>query len=97
MKLGALDYLTKPFGPEALALTWRERDSNDRPSALPSTGARIHRVGVFFRAAMAGLETQLQRILPPTSGFMAQERRRLRSGQGETGTGKTTHCAMDSQ
>ncbi|MBM3834579.1 MAG: sigma-54-dependent Fis family transcriptional regulator [Verrucomicrobia bacterium] len=91
MRLGALDYLVKPFDPAQLPLVisrarrtkQSERlDEHRRTEASQSTG------GFFFGSSLAGLEAQLQKILAAD--------RRLQSNlppvliQGETGTGKTT-------
>ncbi|MFM7815735.1 MAG: response regulator [Verrucomicrobiota bacterium] len=48
MKLGALDYLTKPFEPEALALVMA-RVSRNRWLASPNTGVRNPMRPSFFR------------------------------------------------
>ncbi|MSU36324.1 MAG: sigma-54-dependent Fis family transcriptional regulator [Pedosphaera sp.] len=88
MKLGALDYLPKPFEPEALALSLtrvrktkaterveehRQKETTDNP--------------FYFGDSLANLQVQLERIL--------HSDRRMQTGlapvliQGETGTGKT--------
>ncbi|MBX3731850.1 MAG: sigma-54-dependent Fis family transcriptional regulator [Verrucomicrobiae bacterium] len=92
MKLGALDYLTKPFEPEALALSLaRARQQRQAVRAAEHRRADAPISSFFFGASLAGLEGQLQRILTAD--------RRLHEGgatpspvliQGETGTGKTT-------
>lgn len=89
MKLGALDYLTKPFEPEALALTLaRVRKSRQSARAEEHRHADSADLSFFFGPGLAPLESQLERIL------LAD--RRLESGLppvlllGETGTGKTT-------
>ncbi len=89
MKLGALDYLPKPFEPEALALSLsrvrktkaterveehKQKESTDNP--------------FFFGDSLASLQSQLDKIL--------HSDRRMQTAlaailiQGETGTGKTT-------
>ena len=92
MKLGALDYLTKPFEPEALALTLaRARQQRQAVRVAEHRRSDSPEAGFFFGSALAGLETQLQRIL-------AADQRLHGAGstpppvliQGETGTGKTT-------
>lgn len=90
MKLGAIDYLPKPFEPEALALALA-RGRRSRQSAR----AEEHRqaalapdLNFFFGDTLQPLQVQLDRIL------LAD--RRLETGLppvlllGETGTGKTT-------
>ena len=92
MKLGALDYLTKPFEPEALALTLaRGRQQRQAARAAEHRKSDAPESGFLFGSALAGLETQLQRIL-------GADHRLQGAGatpppvliQGETGTGKTT-------
>jgi len=88
MRLGALDYLLKPFDADQLALVI-ERTRNARQSAR----AQKHRQTTepaddfFFSPALAALEDQLKRILAAderTGGALAPI-----LIQGETGTGKT--------
>ncbi len=89
IQLGALDYLQKPFEPEALALTLA-RARRTRQSAR----AEEHRRGqspdltFFFGDQLAPLEGQLQRILA------ADRRMEFHLPPvlllGETGTGKST-------
>lgn len=92
MKLGALDYLTKPFEPESLALTLgRARQNRQAVRAAEHRKADAPEAGFFFGATLAALEVQLQRIL-------SADQRLNATGstpppvliQGETGTGKTT-------
>jgi len=89
IKLGALDYLTKPFEPESLTLTLNrarktraaERIEQHKKSDAPEQH-------FFFGTALAGLQGQLDKILAAD--------RRMGTAlppvliQGETGTGKTT-------
>jgi DNA-binding NtrC family response regulator len=92
MKLGALDYLTKPFEPESLVLTLaRARQQRQAVRAAEHRKAEAPEAGFFFGATLAGLENQLQRILT------ADQRLHAAGStpppvliQGETGTGKTT-------
>lgn len=89
MKLGALDYLTKPFEPEALSLTLtrarKVRAAERVEQHKKRDAAEQH---FYFGSALAGLESQLQKILAAD--------RRMGTGLppvlivGETGTGKTT-------
>jgi two-component system, NtrC family, response regulator AtoC len=89
MKLGALDYLVKPFELPELSLVI-ERARRARQSARIDEHRRTaekHK-GFYFGNALAGLEQQLEKIL-------AADRRietRLPPVliEGETGTGKTT-------
>lgn len=89
MKLGALDYLTKPFEPEALSLTLtraRKVRATERVEQHKKRDAAEQHF--FFGSALAALEVQLQKIL-------AADRRMGTSLPpvliiGETGTGKTT-------
>ncbi|MFM7554544.1 MAG: sigma-54-dependent transcriptional regulator, partial [Verrucomicrobiota bacterium] len=87
MRLGALDYLTKPFEPEALALTLR-RARSVRAVRRVAEQQRSGSPGYFFCTARAGLKTQIERILAAD--------RRMETHlppvliEGETGTGKTS-------
>lgn len=92
MKLGALDYLTKPFEPEALALVMaRARQQRQSARVTEHRRADAPESTFFFGAALSSLESQLARIL-------AADQRLQGTGatlppvliQGETGTGKTT-------
>lgn len=93
MKLGAADYLAKPFEPDELALrlarAWREQ-RRERAEDFRAN-ARAAKVGgpeLHFGASLRGVELQLERIL-------AADRARTDTPppvliEGETGTGKTT-------
>lgn len=89
MRLGALDYLAKPFEVEELPLVIT-RAQRGRQSARLDEHRRGEAAspGLFFGTALASLEAQLQKILAAD--------RRMQTGlppvliQGETGTGKTT-------
>lgn len=87
MRLGALDYLVKPFDPLELPLVI-QRARRARQSSRADEHRREQQAAFFFGPALAGLETQLQKILTAD--------RRMQGPlppvliQGETGTGKTT-------
>jgi len=87
MRLGALDYLVKPFDPLELPLVIG-RAQRAKQSSRADEHRRVEQDTFFFGSALAGLETQLQRILAAD--------RRLQGAlppvliEGETGTGKTT-------
>lgn len=88
MRLGAADYLVKPFETEELPFVL-ERNWRMRQSARVEEHRRSDRAqeGFFFGEAMGSIEAHLRKILP------AYER--LQEGlppvliQRETGTGKT--------
>ena len=89
MKLGALDYLTKPFEPAALALVLtRARQTRQTARAAEHRRAEAPEQAFFFGDALAPLQAQLDKIVAAD--------RRMQTGlapvliQGETGTGKTT-------
>lgn len=87
MRLGALDYLVKPFDPLELPLVIA-RVRKSKQSSRAAEHRREEEDGFFFGSALADLEGQLQRILAAD--------RRMQGPlppvliQGETGTGKTT-------
>ncbi len=91
MRLGALDYMVKPFEPEELPLVIA-RARRMRQSARVEEHRRNDEAqsggGFFFGSALGDLERQLERILVAD--------RRMQGPlppvliQGETGTGKTT-------
>jgi len=87
MRLGALDYLVKPFDPLELPLVIR-RALRTKQSVRAEEHRREGQDGLFFGSALAGLETQLQRVLTAD--------RRMQGNlppvliEGETGTGKTS-------
>ena len=87
IRLGALDYLTKPFEPEALALTLRRARSTQAGRRVAEQ-QRAESPGYFFGNALAGLKIQIERILAAD--------RRMETHlapvliEGETGTGKTS-------
>ncbi|MFT3870097.1 MAG: sigma-54 dependent transcriptional regulator [Nibricoccus sp.] len=90
MRLGAGDYLTKPFEPEALPLAFarcRLQHNAKRRDEHRSTGSGAKPDQLFFGQSLAGLRTQLDTIL-------AADRRLERQLpavliEGETGTGKS--------
>jgi DNA-binding NtrC family response regulator len=99
MRLGALDYLVKPFDPEELALVIN-RARRSRQSARLDEHRRneVTTSGdvFFFGASLAELESQLKKIL--AADCRVGEFLPPVLIQGETGTGKTTiarwlhHC-----
>lgn len=91
MRLGALDYLTKPLEPgEVLLIVARARRA--RRSARLDEHQRDDRVqttdGFFFGNALAGVERQLEKILAADRRLETQLPPVLILG--ETGSGKTT-------
>ncbi|MDX2108908.1 MAG: sigma-54 dependent transcriptional regulator [Verrucomicrobiota bacterium] len=88
MKLGAGDYLSKPFDPEELPLVF-SRLKRATQSARLGEHERQSRIesSFFFDASMAAIKAQLERIIAAD--------KRLGEGlpavliEGETGTGKT--------
>ncbi len=92
IKLGALDYLPKPFEPEALGLVLaRARRSRQSQRAAEHRQTEAPENHFFFGSSLSQLEGQLRKIL--------QADDRLDGAgsplppvliQGETGTGKTT-------
>jgi two-component system response regulator AtoC len=91
MRLGAGDYLSKPFEPDELPIAFlrcRERRSVARRDALGSTEhSRENSEDLFFGESLAPIKGQLDMILATD--------RRLEKGlpsiliEGETGTGKS--------
>lgn len=87
MRLGALEYLVKPFDPAELPVVIGRARRGRQAGRL-----REHRqeesAGLFFGSSLAGLERQLRKIIEADA--------RMERGlspvliQGETGTGKTT-------
>lgn len=91
MKLGALDYLIKPFEPGELLLVFNRVRRGRQVARLEQRRREEETVaedGFFFGASLAGLRDQLEKIIATD--------RRMQSRlppvliQGETGTGKTT-------
>src|SRR6516225_5784582 len=86
MRLGALDYLVKPFDPLELRLVI-SRVRRSKQSARAAEHARVDETGFFFGSALADLEAQLKRILAADARMQGPLPPVLI--QGETGTGKT--------
>jgi DNA-binding NtrC family response regulator len=91
MRLGALDYLVKPFDPAEVPLVVaraRRVRQSARVEEHRRSDAAFSGAGFFFGAALAPLEQRLEKILA------ADERMQTHLPpvliQGETGTGKTT-------
>ena len=89
MRLGAADYLVKPFEPAELPLVIGRAQRSKRSARLDEfRGRDSTEREFFFGQSLAPLEGQMQRILA------ADQRMRERLPpvliQGETGTGKTT-------
>src|SRR5689334_13231078 len=91
IRLGALDYLVKPFEPEELPLVIaRARRSRQTARVEEHRRSDDAQSGgtFFFGPALAGLERQLDKILGADARMLSQLPPVLI--QGETGTGKTT-------
>src|SRR5438477_8600988 len=89
LRLGALDYLVKPFDPAELPLVVGRAQRSKRSTRLEehrrrNTGEREF----FFGESLADLEGQLQKIIVADNRM--QERLSPVLIEGETGTGKTT-------
>jgi two-component system, NtrC family, response regulator AtoC len=91
MRLGALDYLVKPFDPAELPMALhraRRAKQTERIDEQKRSDASQSRETFFFGSSLAELESQLEKILGAD--------RRLESHlppvliEGETGTGKST-------
>lgn len=89
IQLGALDYLTKPFDPDALALALaRARRTRQSARAEEHRRSESTDLNYFFGSQLTQLEAQLQRILAADRRMETQLPPVLILG--ETGTGKTT-------
>jgi DNA-binding NtrC family response regulator len=88
MRLGAVDYLVKPFDPAELPLVLDRARRARQAARLEERRREETTHSLFFGEALAGLEAQLEKILSAD--------RRVEGPlapvliQGETGTGKTT-------
>jgi DNA-binding NtrC family response regulator len=91
MRLGALDYLAKPFDPAELPLVVgraRRAKQSERLDEFQKSDSKRSGDDFFFGTALAPMQAQLDKILAADS--------RMQSGlppaliHGETGTGKTT-------
>jgi DNA-binding NtrC family response regulator len=87
MRLGALDYLVKPFDPLELPLVIN-RVRRSKQSSRADEHRREEENGFFFGSALVDLQTQLQRIIAADHRMQGPLPPVLI--QGETGTGKTT-------
>jgi len=87
MRLGALDYLVKPFDALELPLVMT-RVRRSKQTSRVQEHRRDGEAGFFFGSALADLEAQLQRILAADGRMHGPLPPVLI--QGETGTGKTT-------
>jgi two-component system, NtrC family, response regulator AtoC len=87
MRLGALDYLVKPFDALELPLVMT-RVRRSKQTSRAQEHRRDEEAGFFFGSALSDLEAQLQRILAADERMHGPLPPVLI--QGETGTGKTT-------
>ena len=87
MRLGAVDYLAKPFDPAELQLVIA-RARRGRQSARVREHRARQETEFYFGTALAGLEKHLQKIVAADQRI--QEFLPPILIQGETGTGKTT-------
>jgi DNA-binding NtrC family response regulator len=91
IRLGATDYLVKPFDPGELPLVIARAQRTRNTARLDeqrrdATGSAA--AGFFFGRSLAGVETQLEKILEADTRMQTQLPPVLI--HGETGTGKTT-------
>lgn len=88
IKLGAGDYLAKPFDPEELRLVFtRLRQNRQRDRLVEHARRGEEREGLFFGESLAAVGQQLERILQAEQRLAANPPPILIVG--ETGTGKT--------
>ncbi len=96
MRLGALDYLVKPFEPALLPLVMRRARRARQSSRLAEHALKTEtEAGLFFGASLAPLREQLEKILNADRRLQARLPPVLIIG--ETGTGKSSlarwlHC-----
>jgi two-component system, NtrC family, response regulator AtoC len=89
MRLGALDYLVKPFDVEELPLVIARARKSKQTARLDEHRREAGGADkFFFGSAMVGLEQQLEKILAADRRMIEQLPPVLI--EGETGTGKTT-------
>ena len=91
MRLGALDYLVKPFDPAELPLVIaraRRARQSARLDEHRRSDARHSGENFFFGSSLAALEKQLEKILTADARMVTHLPPALI--EGETGTGKTT-------
>jgi len=89
LRLGALDYLVKPFDPAELPLVVGRAQRSKRSARLEEHRRRnTAEREFFFGESLADLEGQLQKIIAADNRM--QERLSPVLIEGETGTGKTT-------
>jgi len=88
MRLGAIDYLVKPFEMAELSLVFARARRSQQSARLNEHRREVSGQNLFFGPSLAALEAQLEKILAAD--------RRMEGHlppvliQGETGTGKTT-------
>src|SRR5213593_3100332 len=89
MRLGALDYLVKPFDLAELPLVIGRARQTKKMARLDEHRRReAPERAFFFGGSLAGLENQLEKIIAADNRMQARLSAVLI--QGETGTGKTT-------
>jgi two-component system, NtrC family, response regulator AtoC len=89
MKLGALDYLVKPFDPGVLPLVMnRARQARQQARKAEHLRAASAEEGFFFGEALAGVRAQLDKVIVADQRMGTTLPPVLIAG--ETGTGKTT-------
>ncbi|VGO22612.1 sigma-54-dependent transcriptional regulator [Pontiella sulfatireligans] len=89
MRLGALDYLVKPFDPALLPLVMRRaRQVRQTSRASEHEREKEEQSGFFFGSSLAPLRGQLEKIL--AADIRLQQHLSPVLITGETGTGKST-------